>query len=337
MNPYTADDLIKGIKNPKLIMNELSTQSRSVARWAKKSTYKYYSRSSHGSAIDMMSEEWDNLIILDACCFAHFRQVCDLQGNLTPVLSPGTSSWEYMQETFVGKQFHDTVYVSGNAHTSKLEEDVFHAIFPVEMENASERNTQYPGPLPEESDAILPESVVEQSLTVHKEFPHKKYIIHFMQPHLPFLGKYGRNLYRQVLESTARDQLVGESRWGTSIAIWDAVKHSETDVSDADVKKAHLENLEIVLGFVEYLVNELNGRSVITSDHGQLLGEKILTKKRYGHPHDIHPKKLIEVPWFEIKGKKRRSITEEDPINSKRMSSTEIKEKLYALGYVDEV
>lgn len=285
--------------------------------------------------MNVMEADWDNLIILDACRYDTFEQECQLDGDLKRVLSAGGSSWEFMKENFDEKQHHDTVYVTGNAHISKLDNKTFHSILSVDIENANERDTIYPGPLPDKSGAILPEAVNEQALTAHKEFPQKRHIIHYMQPHLPFLGKYGRTLYRRVLDSSVKDEFVRDSRWGLSVDIFRAVKHPKINVDDNDIKKAYKENLTIVLDFVDNLLKKLDGCSVITSDHGQLLGERILTKKRYGHPHDIHPIKLIEVPWFECKYEERRQIEEDAPPDSEPMNNDKIMENLCELGYVD--
>jgi hypothetical protein len=50
------------------------------------------------------------------------------------------------------------------------------------------------------------------------------------------------------------------------------------DIDDEDIQKAYIENLSINLEFVKELADELNGRTVITSDHAQLLGERIFGK-----------------------------------------------------------
>lgn len=301
----------------------------------KKRLHKRYSMLIHGSGVDVMGAEWDNLVLLDACRLDSFERECDLQGDLSRVLSTGGSSWEFMKDHFAGNQYHDTVYITGNAHSSKLANGVFFSIVPVDMESVSARTTPYPGPLPDGSKAILPEAVVEQTLFVHERFPNKRLIAHFMQPHLPFLGEYGRQLYSRILDSSVKDQFVMESRWGLSINIWQAARHPNVDVDDSDVEKAYRENLSIVLDSVEQLIEQLDGRTVITSDHAQLLGDRVFTKKRYGHPHDIHPVELIEVPWFEVQSKNRREITCDIPIDSKRLSAEEVNERLYELGYID--
>jgi hypothetical protein len=332
MLPYGPSDLKKGVSNPSLIVNELKI--------IKKQAYKQYSRIKYNGGFDVMGADWDNLIILDACRYDKFKEEFDrhaLDGELEKVLSKGTASWEFMRGNWVDGKFHDTVYVTGNAHTSKLDDDTFHAISSVEIDSVNQRDTPYPGRLPEESGAILPEDVVAETIAAYEKFPQKRLVSHFMQPHLPFLGEYGRELYERVLNSPIKDEFLIDSRWGTGIQIWNATKHPNVDIDDEDIKKAYIENLSIVLEYVKDLSDVLSGKTVITSDHGQLLGERILSRKRYGHPHDIHPLKLIEVPWLEINTQSRREIQEDPPVESERLDENEIKEHLQALGYFDEV
>jgi len=57
-----------------------------------------------------------------------------------------------------------------------------------------------------------------------------------------------------------------------------------------------LNNIKIALFFVELLLNKLRGKIIITSDHGDLLGEdgKLGHDTKWKHP------KLNEVPYVEI-------------------------------------
>lgn len=57
--------------------------------------------------------------------------------------------------------------------------------------------------------------------------------------------------------------------------------------------KAYEKNLEQVLEHVEELSNILEGKTVVTADHGDLLGENGL----YGHPGNSNLKVLRKVPW----------------------------------------
>ena len=52
-----------------------------------------------------------------------------------------------------------------------------------------------------------------------------------------------------------------------------------------------------------------NAIIIITSDHGEAYGEKILKFiPIYGHPTGIHISALVEVPWFVVKSKKLQNL-----------------------------
>jgi len=60
-----------------------------------------------------------------------------------------------------------------------------------------------------------------------------------------------------------------------------------------ECREAYESNLELVLKNIP----KLEGKTVISSDHGNLFGEH----GQYGHPPNKNYKELIEVPYFEVK------------------------------------
>lgn len=62
------------------------------------------------------------------------------------------------------------------------------------------------------------------------------------------------------------------------------------------LKRAYQNNLKKVLVEVQTLVDRLPDKVVITSDHGELLGEEEI----YGHPKRANHFALREVPWLEV-------------------------------------
>ena len=58
------------------------------------------------------------------------------------------------------------------------------------------------------------------------------------------------------------------------------------------------------------LVKELKGKTVITADHGQLFGKRILLLFTVsGHPWGVHVNELVKVPWVVFEGASRRTIS----------------------------
>ena len=62
---------------------------------------------------------------------------------------------------------------------------------------------------------------------------------------------------------------------------------------------AYLDNLlrALIMGIRRLLANIKEAHVIITSDHGELLGERGL----YGHRTGLHVRELVEVPWLELR------------------------------------
>lgn len=275
---------------------------------------------------NIMDEDWDNLIILDACRYDAFKEVNSIPGTLEYRLSKGSYTGGFFEENFTDSQHHDTIYVTGNP-VPKVDEwcsvdvgTVFYDIHDVWKNHWDEDvNTVRPGPV---ADAIK---------KVHANHPDKRLLGHFIQPHQPFIGETGQNIEEEGMR--AYDKLAeGESEPGKTV--WERLKNDE--LSAEDVWQAYIENLELVLPHVRDLCDDLNGKTVITSDHGNLFGEFAwpFPVRQYGHPPRIHTRKLIKVPWLELESDERRNITSESPEMAESKTDEEERlKRLEHLGY----
>jgi len=278
-----------------------------------------------GQGIDVMAEDWDNLIILDACRYDFFKQESDLSGRLESRISRGAMSWEFMKGNFVGRKLHDTVYITANPFVYRLEDEIFHTIIdePLTKEWDTMRGT------------VLPNSVTEAALNAFDQYPNKRLIIHYMQPHLPPIGDIADDINERI-ELSGFDKYHSHSnkvkqKEGTSL--WAAYRKGLIDRST--VIAAYRESLSIVLNSVNELLDGLNGKSVITADHGELLGEKpcFLLPKSFGHDNLPRTEKLCKIPWFVVDGGESRRITKEPPIKSDSMDQDIAERRLEQLGY----
>ena len=59
----------------------------------------------YGPGIDVMDQDWDNLIILDACRYDYFKKQIEIEGELEPVTSKGAHSSEFIQKNFFGEKY----------------------------------------------------------------------------------------------------------------------------------------------------------------------------------------------------------------------------------------
>lgn len=277
-----------------------------------------------GPGIDVMKQDWDNLIILDACRYDYFKSYNNIDGDLRSVISQGAHSWEFMQENFVGREFHDTVYVTANPHVGKLDDDIFYTV------------EQLLDDWDENLGAVHPDYVVEAAFEAYNKYPNKKLIIHFMQPHHPFMGPTADQVREEYdirgYDNWLAHDHIEDSRVGTNM--YELVERGE--ISKDNVHEAYGETLEIALEGVTRILSNINGKSVITSDHGEMLGERGFIKSRYGHPHDIYNMELRKVPWLTIESTDRREIISEDPIGFECLDDSTVNDQLRALGYVPE-
>ncbi len=275
------------------------------------------------NAVDVMKRDWDNLILLDACRYDTFVDQNTIPGELTSIISHGGQSWEFMQGNFVGEQFHDTVYVTANPHTGKLDDDVFHAVEPLHLKRWSDRY-----------QTVLPSDVNEAALEIHKQYPNKRLIIHFMQPYRPYLGTTAEELQKEHNISGYNRHLAHSDTSPDTPTYSTLIKQGE--ISIKKTRRAYRETLDIVLDYVETLVEQLSGKTVISSDHGEILGENIIpfTTPKYGHSHQyIRNKTLYQVPWLVIPTNERRQLVEDDPLGFERGSSEIVEDRLQSLGY----
>lgn len=142
-------------------------------------------RMSSLSQTDVMTRDWDNLILLDGCRADTWRQTIQQRDDfrsdgLNTVFSVGSASPEFLSRTFDGKTFHDTVYISGNPFTEELTDGTFHA------RHNLIRDDRY---WSEQATTVPPERVTAAVKELASQYPNKRLIIHYMQPHHPFWGQ----------------------------------------------------------------------------------------------------------------------------------------------------
>lgn len=74
----------------------------------------FYKVLMRNKGVQIMQEDWDNLVILDACRYDMFEKLNNIEGKLEHRVSRGSSTTEFMLRNFQGNAFKDTVYVTAN-------------------------------------------------------------------------------------------------------------------------------------------------------------------------------------------------------------------------------
>jgi hypothetical protein len=84
----------------------------------------------------------------------------------------------------------------------------------------------------------------------------------------------------------------------------------------------------------------LSGKTVVTADHGQMIGERSfpIPFHEHGHPPGIYTEELLSVPWLVHTNGPRREITAEELPTREQADDgdeTVVSERLRHLGYRD--
>ncbi|XGI82752.1 hypothetical protein ACEU6E_05560 [Halorutilales archaeon Cl-col2-1] len=159
--------------------------------------------------VDIFEEDWDNLVILDACRFDFFAKAYrehDLPGKLESRISRGSQTPEWLWANFADRTLHDTVYISASfmpyhigierfddptpfQERYSFDLDVFDLVR-LREDLADEVLETYDERL---TNTVLPaEATVNGAIEAAKEYPNKRLIIHIIQPHKPYLGSVSR-------------------------------------------------------------------------------------------------------------------------------------------------
>lgn len=301
------ENVRKLLANPAILVGELRRMGVAVNRTV------YGSR--QDDRIDVFAEDWDNLLILDGCRYDCFAKQVTIDGDLEKRASRTSHSTEFISHNFQGHQRHETVYITTNPYAPQLDPNTFYA--QIDLLDRWDEETQTVHP----SDVV---SATEEHAELYED---KRLIVHFMQPHYPFIGETGQAIDHRGFS--------GEDAEPTTPSIWRAMTYNLLDTDDEQLAMAYRENLDIVLSEVASLLEFLDGKTVITSDHGNLLGERLppLYFKAYGHPRGVRCPELNHLPWFVPHFNSRRETTADDPVLSSRSDEEKLDERLTALGY----
>ncbi|QCS42021.1 hypothetical protein [Natrinema versiforme] len=288
--------------------------------WLLKYPYNALFTVKHGSGTDIMDEDWDTLILLDACRFDDFSDINSISGDLTHKISQGVDSRRFIERNFVGKDIHDTVYVTANPHVRLVDNDIFHDVITEPISNWDS-----------EMQCVRPGDVTASAIEAHEKYPNKRIIVHYMQPHDPPLGPTAEKLREKAQIGGAAPN----ERRSQGKRIMELVATGE--ISEEAAREAYRETLEIVLEDVDTLLKNIAGKVVISSDHGEMFGERpyLLLGKLYEHYRNPKTVELCKVPWLIVeRGSKRRNITVESRTEAtSAIDTSELEEQLEALGY----
>lgn len=277
---------------------------------------------------NVYDREWDVLLILDACRVDALRAVAnefDFIDHVDSMWSLGSTSHEWMAKTFSEdrrEEIANTIYLTGNGFAQRT---FTNGEPPV---NESNPILSFPALSTVDDDAfkllkgvwdvghdsrlgnVPPRYITDRAIELGRDESAERLIVHYNQPHTPYLAD--------------------------ALATGDAPAPFESkpfpmlqsgEISRDSVLKAYLDNLRLVLGEVELLLDNLDAERVaISADHGEAFGEL----GQYGHPNASPVPAVKKVPWIETTASDTNAHT---PSEETREATTDIKEHLADLGY----
>jgi len=277
------------------------------------------------NGVDVLAEDWDNLIILDACRYDLFEETHDFAYLLEKRRSRGASTPPFLRRNFGEETHYDTVYVTGNPMVNIIlePETQFHNVVNV-----------WKFGWDESLGTVRPEQMAEATIEAYHEHPNKRIVSHFVQPHYPFIGEQAlERLPTQRGFRRGRDELLTGSGEIGHDRVWKLLE--EEAISQAEVWNLYRENLELALTSVKRLLDVFEEPTVVTSDHGNMVGEFAwpFPVRMYGHEATgIRRPELVSVPWLAVDGPTRKEVISEPPESDER-DETVAQERLKALGY----
>lgn len=304
--PQIVRGLNRGVSNPAYFGRELN---RIFHR-------RFYRREFNTAGVDVMAEDWDTLVILDACRYDMFAEVHDLPGKLERRQSRASHTHEFLRANVDGRDLQDTVYVTASPQLYRWRHQIdaqFHAVINVWRDDGWD----------EQYATVLPETMGEYVRRAADEYPRKRLIAHFLQPHYPFI-RSGQELN------------TGRLRHGDGTDLWGELMTGDTKISADTLWEAIRDNLDAVLPTVRSLLEYIDGRTVVTSDHGNMTGERAwpVPIREWGHPPSVYTDQLLTVPWLiHESGERREIVYEAVDERQEDIDDTIVEQRLEHLGY----
>lgn len=307
---YSFEQIQRGFANPNLFFREANRLYHT-----RLDTWDHNQR-----GIDLFERDWDNCYLLDACRYDMFVEQANLPGQLERVTSRASNTLEFLRANMAGKEFHDTVYVTANPRFYRNRDALdasFHNVVNVWRDEGWD----------ETFNTVMPETIAEYAKRAADEYPNKRLLVHLMQPHYPFLST-----------STEFDKLHLHNKDGETTDFWHQIMIGSLTVDTERIWKLYRDTLDETLPYLRDLLKTIPGRSVVTADHGNMVGERArpIPIREWGHPEGIYTDELVTVPWL-VHENGSRTITSESPCREEdKVDDTVVADRLRHLGYTDQ-
>lgn len=278
---------------------------------------------------DFVEHEQFALIILDACRYDEFaRQIGDhLDGDLQRVWASGYWTGNYTQETWTDEYpltYFSSMPVISDTHFERIGRSY-------RPSNHFDRLVHcWDTDWDPELGTVPAERVTNSVLQYVSDSDSSQLVVHYAQPHVPYIGETEILPWHGKSNRDIQNRLNDDDQ--PSELIYSKIQRGE--IPDETLCQAYRDNLEYVLKEVVRLVRHLDCPVVITSDHGEHLGEN----NNYLHYQDSVG--IRQVPWYIVSGSEINNLEIEEALqqgfenpDEQQSTSEEVQERLESLGY----
>lgn len=182
-------------------------------------------------------------------------------------------------------------------------------------------------------DVTHPAEVTNAAARAWRELDLDRLVVHYMQPHLPFRSNPEWFGVRPDIDEVGEREMKGKQPYRErGKDIWKQLRDGER--TREEVWAGYVDNLRWVLDDVERLVHHIDAEFLLTSDHGNLLGEWGL----WSHPPGVFHPAVRRVPWVHVQGEAGPLEVVDYtwyPPDQRDDRSERLDEQLQALGYTD--
>lgn len=272
------------------------------------------------------SSDWKVLIILDACRYDYFERVLrdyeqrlsSIEYSLSRVRSCGWYTIMWLKNVFRAEPHLDVIYISANPIINSkgvTTLDFRQWVRVHKIVNVWDWGWD------SSLETVHPREVYKAYFINSKIYKNKRFIVHFLQPHSPYIELSLRGLtpsrLRGRVKRRFRDRVKGFIRWrlvdlfgekqGKRIAERivgppplppNYVKIVAQKFGVRTLHRLYENNLRIVMDYVVKIIKACRDKAIVTSDHGEMLGEHGLYEHSYIREGYKYPE-LALVPWLE--------------------------------------
>jgi len=222
-------------------------------------------------------DEVDILLVLDACRYDYFVLCNDIEGELLKLYLQCESTISWFNKTW--REYWDAVYISANPNINSR--GIGHLYY---AKNRFKKIIDvWDFGWNEKLGTVPPETVTK----VAKNFVDENLIVHYIQPHAPYIGEPRLDIssWRGCRCKFLNLPLKGKDRTQEFLA----QRNFEL------LKRAYRGNLERALQSVKNLLQVIpqKKRIAITSDHSELLGDD-------GYGHGYAKNMEVPVPYLKV-------------------------------------